>query len=314
MATEDELKNMSPEQIAEMQKQQCIFCRIIKGEIPSKKVYEDESMVAILDINPASPGHVLVMPKEHYPILPLLPPQIFKHIFTTTKYLCKGIKTAMVTDSCTVFIANGAVAGQQSPHFLFHIIPREPGDGLANFELAKKEFSKEEIDQAFISLGNNVRSIVREYLVREGRIPKQPMQAPAPQLRTEELSQIIDQNPQLKALIMEHPEQLKAILQTNPQLARLFAGVDIDKLSLKLNEIEREKQKGNNRQNESQEKKKKQDTPPEAKSKETDSSTQEEKEEQNSPVASEEEQQEPPEEEQPSPYGANLDKISDLFK
>ena len=64
---------MSPEQIAEMQKQQCIFCKIIKGDIPGKKVFQDDFVEAILDINPAAKGHTLVMPKEHYPILPVIP-------------------------------------------------------------------------------------------------------------------------------------------------------------------------------------------------------------------------------------------------
>jgi galactose-1-phosphate uridylyltransferase len=63
---------MSQEEMLEQQKANCIFCKIVKGEIPSKKVYEDDMMLAILDINPAVKGHILVLPKEHYPIMPLI--------------------------------------------------------------------------------------------------------------------------------------------------------------------------------------------------------------------------------------------------
>ena len=62
--------NMSPEQIMELQKQKCPFCQIVAGKIPSKTIYEDDKVLAILDINPIAKGHVLVMPKEHYPIMP----------------------------------------------------------------------------------------------------------------------------------------------------------------------------------------------------------------------------------------------------
>ena len=62
--TEEDLKNMSPEEIQELQKQQCIFCHIVSGKVASRKVYEDDSVIAILDIHPANPGHVLLLPKE----------------------------------------------------------------------------------------------------------------------------------------------------------------------------------------------------------------------------------------------------------
>ncbi len=60
---QEKIKNMSPEELKEFQKQQCIFCQIISGKVASKKIYEDEKCIAILDINPANPGHLLLMPK-----------------------------------------------------------------------------------------------------------------------------------------------------------------------------------------------------------------------------------------------------------
>jgi len=68
--------DMSPEQIAELQKQNCIFCHIVSGKVSSKKIYEDEKCVALLDINPANPGHILLIPKEHYTLMALMPDDI----------------------------------------------------------------------------------------------------------------------------------------------------------------------------------------------------------------------------------------------
>ncbi|MBI2208489.1 HIT domain-containing protein [Candidatus Woesearchaeota archaeon] len=65
-ALQEKLKNMSPEELKEFQKKQCIFCQIISGNVQSRKIYEDGHVLAVLDINPANPGHILVMPREHY--------------------------------------------------------------------------------------------------------------------------------------------------------------------------------------------------------------------------------------------------------
>ena len=83
------MSELTPERQASVdaQKAQCPFCQIVDGKIPSKKVYEDDKILAILDIRPATKGHVLVMPKDHYPIMPLIPPDTFKHMFSKLKEL-----------------------------------------------------------------------------------------------------------------------------------------------------------------------------------------------------------------------------------
>ena len=88
---EERIKSMSPEELKEFQKQQCIFCQIISGKIPSKKIYEDEKAIAILDINPAAKGHVLVMPKEHYAIMPQMPDKEVAHLFKIAKKISQVI-------------------------------------------------------------------------------------------------------------------------------------------------------------------------------------------------------------------------------
>ena len=137
--TEDDLKNMSPEEIIELQKKNCIFCRIIKGEVSSKRVYEDDKVLAILDINPANPGHILLLPKEHYMILPQIPPDLIGYMFIVAKHLSRILMKAVGSTGTNIFIANGAVAGQRAPHFMIHIIPRIDGDNISVFNLSGKK-------------------------------------------------------------------------------------------------------------------------------------------------------------------------------
>lgn len=137
----------------EDQKQECIFCKFISGDMDAKKVYEDDLLLAILDIHPASPGHTLVVPKEHQFILPLLSQESQRHLAATLPSLVKAIKKATVSTAATLFIANGGIAGQQSPHFLLHIIPREKSDMIEVFFLDKKTlFDKKKHEEVFHSL------------------------------------------------------------------------------------------------------------------------------------------------------------------
>lgn len=131
---EEKLKNMSPEELQELQRQQCIFCQIIAGKVPSKKVYEDSTCLAILDINPAEKGHILLLPKEHYTIMPQVPEKVLGHLSIVAKNLSQVLLKVLRADGTTVFIANGAAAGQRAQHFLIHLIPRKGGDGLLTVE------------------------------------------------------------------------------------------------------------------------------------------------------------------------------------
>lgn len=131
---QEKLKKMSPEELAEFQKQQCIFCQIIAGKIPSKKIYEDKLCLAVLDINPAAKGHVLVLPKEHFSIMPQMPDKILSHLFVVSKYLSQAMLRSLGTEGTNLFVANGLVAGQNAQHFMLHLIPRKSGDELLHFE------------------------------------------------------------------------------------------------------------------------------------------------------------------------------------
>ncbi|MBN2457545.1 HIT domain-containing protein [Candidatus Woesearchaeota archaeon] len=110
--------------------QNCIFCHIINGKVESKKVYSDEDTIGILDINPANPGHVLILPKKHYSIMPQMNDLEIGHIFMVSKHISGALLKALKAEGTNIFVANGAVAGQKAPHFMVHVIPRREGDNL----------------------------------------------------------------------------------------------------------------------------------------------------------------------------------------
>lgn len=111
----------------------CIFCKIIKGEIPSAKVYEDEKCFAFLDINPVNYGHLLLIPKTHHQMMYDVPDELVAHMFIRVKELMVKVKEALQADYVTV-----SVVGLDVPHFHIHLIPRYHDDGLAGFWPTKK--------------------------------------------------------------------------------------------------------------------------------------------------------------------------------
>ena len=234
---EADFEKMSPEEMAEYQRQNCIFCKIIKGEIPARKAYEDDKVVAIMDINPATKGHLLVMTKEHFPFLPIIPIDLSAHMFRLTKGISKALKQAMVTDKATVFIANGGVAGQQSPHFLYHIVPRENNDGLDNFNLPSKEIPKEDIEKFLPVLKGKIGLIMRDYFAKRGKTPSQNQAEQKAIVNSPELAKMIMDNPKMKEFIVNDPEGFKKELEKNPDLKKIFGTVDIHKLSIALGSI-----------------------------------------------------------------------------
>ncbi len=114
----------------------CIFCKIVAGEIPSTKVYEDESFFAFLDIQPISDGHMLLVPKEHIIWMQEAPDALIAAIFVLTKKLMLAIQASTGCD----FVQIGVV-GQDVPHFHIHLMPRYHADGIPNAPV--KNFDQE---------------------------------------------------------------------------------------------------------------------------------------------------------------------------
>lgn len=116
-------------------KNDCVFCAIAEGEIPCFKVYEDDLVLAYLDINPFSEGHTLVIPKTHYTGLLDTPEEVLQGIIARVKKIAAHIKATLPCDGFNVLQNNGLAAGQTVPHVHFHIIPRVgDGEGEITFE------------------------------------------------------------------------------------------------------------------------------------------------------------------------------------
>lgn len=107
---------------------ECVFCKIIKGEIPAAKIYEDDNILAFLDIKPVNHGHMLVIPKKHYEKMEVAPDETVADVFIGAKKLMKAIKEAMLAD----FVAL-SVVGIDVPHFHIHLIPRYFNDKMPVF-------------------------------------------------------------------------------------------------------------------------------------------------------------------------------------
>lgn len=100
----------------------CIFCKIVKGEIPSYKIYEDDKVLAFLDINPYSNGHTLIIPKEHTLDISTIPNDTLNHILTVAKDIAKNVTSKLNAPGYTLIQNNGFV--QEVKHFHLHIIPK----------------------------------------------------------------------------------------------------------------------------------------------------------------------------------------------
>jgi histidine triad (HIT) family protein len=107
-----------------MKDKDCIFCKIANGEIPSSTVYEDSDFRVILDLNPASPGHALILPKEHYRDLTELPAELCGKAFCLAGKIGRGMMKGLCCSGFNVVQNNGISAGQTVFHFHIHIIPR----------------------------------------------------------------------------------------------------------------------------------------------------------------------------------------------
>ncbi len=108
----------------------CVFCKIIKGEIPSFKIYEDERTFAFMDINPANPGHALVIPKFHATGLFDIPADWLADCAATAQKVATGLDRALTPDGINLVQANGEGAAQSVLHFHLHVLPRHNGDAL----------------------------------------------------------------------------------------------------------------------------------------------------------------------------------------
>ncbi|MEA2012856.1 MAG: HIT family protein [Verrucomicrobiota bacterium] len=109
----------------------CVFCKIVRGEIPSIKIYEDDLVLAFLDIAPINKGHILVIPKEHHNSITTVPEKYLSRMMNISPKIAQATVRILDGDGFNLHLANGACAGQIVPHAHMHIIPRFPTDGFS---------------------------------------------------------------------------------------------------------------------------------------------------------------------------------------
>lgn len=129
-----------------MKNDNCIFCKIANGEIPSSTIYEDESFRVILDLGPASKGHALILPKDHFKDLCAAEPEVLAKILPLAGRIGKGMMSGLGASGFNVVQNNGSSAGQTVFHLHVHVIPRyEGGPVMVAWEPGKEE--PEELDK-----------------------------------------------------------------------------------------------------------------------------------------------------------------------
>ena len=203
-ALQEKIKNMSPEELKDFQKQQCIFCQIISGKVQAKKVYEDEKVLGVLDINPANPGHILILTKEHYSIMPQVPEDEISHIFMVVKSLSNTMLRGIDAQGTNIIVANGVAAGQRAQHFMVHLIPRKENDGL-NFVLPQKTIEMADIE----AIGNKLISSLNPSAEKEEAQVQIPMPLPQPKAQQQKTIFPIPKNkePKKESVKKEEPKQ-----------------------------------------------------------------------------------------------------------
>lgn len=111
-------------------REDCIFCKIVAGEIPASVVFESESGLAFLDVNPLSDGHLLFVPRDHFERLSEIPPALAGKMAEAIPRLGRALLAATKAEAYNLLLNEGTVAGQVVPHVHYHLIPRKSGDGL----------------------------------------------------------------------------------------------------------------------------------------------------------------------------------------
>ncbi|MEQ1692979.1 MAG: HIT family protein [Gemmatimonas sp.] len=108
----------------------CTFCDLIRGAAEVSMVYEDAVAIAFLDVQPVNPGHVLVVPREHYETVQDIPRRVGAHLYEVASKLIPAIEAASGAGDLNIVVNSGAAAGQDVMHYHIHLIPRRDGDGF----------------------------------------------------------------------------------------------------------------------------------------------------------------------------------------
>ena len=159
-------------------KDACLVCQIISDKIPSKKVYEDEIVMAVLDVNGANPGHCFVMPKNHYPIIEQVPDKEIGRLFQVSNKVSTAIFESLGAQGTNIFLANGIPAGQTVAHVTLNVIPRKENDGI-NLQWQPRQLNEEEMSTVELKLKEQAKGIAgpqrEEKKTARAHVPKPVM-------------------------------------------------------------------------------------------------------------------------------------------
>lgn len=144
-----------------MTEENCLFCRIVSGEVPAVVVFEDQNTLAFLDHRPLFPGHTLLVPREHYETLTDLPAKQVGPLFENTQLLAGVVEAAMEAEG--TFVAMNNRVSQSVPHLHIHIVPRRRKDGLKGFFWPRTKYkTQEEMEVVQQKIAAVVEKIIRE--------------------------------------------------------------------------------------------------------------------------------------------------------
>jgi histidine triad (HIT) family protein len=144
-----------------MQDPNCVFCKIIAGDISAKVIMQNEKVMALLDAFPLAPGHALVIPKSHYAKVQQMSEQDAMAVFEIVWKLAGAVETGSQVNASTIAIHNGSEAGQEVPHVHVHIVPRKRDDGagaIHSMFKVKPKLSPQEMDSLCERIASNLSS------------------------------------------------------------------------------------------------------------------------------------------------------------
>ncbi len=130
-----------------MHKDDCLFCKIVKGEIPCTKIYEDDTVLAFLDISQTTIGHTLVIPKEHFDNFLFVPKDILSRVMSSAQKIAQAEVSSLGAKGINVLINTNEVAGQTIMHFHCHVIPRYSNDDSIKLEFTPRGIEKLNLPQ-----------------------------------------------------------------------------------------------------------------------------------------------------------------------
>ena len=168
-----------------MEDENCVFCMIVDGKIPAKKVYDDALMIGVLDINPASKGHMIMIPKKHYNNLYEIPQDEFLQYYSIARAVGYAIMLALAPNNVDILYTKELTKGTVTPHAIIHLLPRYDDDTINH---VWQPLKLEESD--FAAIGNAIESAIEK--VKGVDMPKAP-EKPAEEIKKQESPKPIEE-------------------------------------------------------------------------------------------------------------------------